>query len=66
MKKSAFNRKSCGPIRRTRFPELNYQRQWDCWRIVTADDEAAIGPQYRSQAELLADLDRYASVYGCK
>lgn len=65
MKKSGINRPSFGPVCRTRFPELNYQRQWDRWRIVTAEDGAAVGPQYRSKAELLADLERYAGVYGC-
>jgi hypothetical protein len=65
MKKSGINRPSVGPICRTRYPELCYQRQWDLWRIVTAEDEATVGPQYRTRAELLGDLERYAGVYGC-
>jgi hypothetical protein len=65
MRKSGIDRKSFGPVCRTRFAELNYQRQWDRWRIVTAEDEATVGPQYRSKAELLGDLDRYAGVHGC-
>jgi hypothetical protein len=65
MKKSGINRPSVGPVCRTRFPDLNYQRQWDRWRFVTSEDGATVGPPYRSKAELLADLERYAGVYGC-
>jgi hypothetical protein len=53
------------PQRPTRFPELAYINQAaGLWRIVTTEDGATIGPQYRTKAELLADLDRYAREYG--
>ena len=50
----------------TRYPELGY-RQDDAalWRIYALDGERAIGPFYRSKAELLGDLARYAAEYGC-
>jgi hypothetical protein len=51
--------------RPTRFPELFYAPiRPNLWRILDADG-AAIGPQYRTRFELLADLDRYARDYGC-
>jgi hypothetical protein len=51
--------------RATRFPELFYAPICpNLWRILDVDG-AAIGPQYRSKAELLADLNRYAADYGC-
>ena len=50
----------------TRFPELSYERQsHGLWRIVDSADGSAIGPQYRTKAELLADLPRFADNYGC-
>jgi len=50
---------------RTRYAELAYeQHARDLWRIIDAETGAAVGPQYKSRAELLADLDRYARVYG--
>lgn len=50
---------------RTRYPELAYEQQdRDLWRIIDTDGEAAIGPQYKSRAELLADLDRFAREFG--
>ena len=54
-------------IRPTRYPELGYrQDDHELWRIYSMDGTpAAVGPQYRSKAELLADLDRYAKEYGC-
>lgn len=51
----------------TRFHELAYQRQGaGLWRIVTTEGGDAIGPLYRTEIELLCDLDRYATEYGCK
>lgn len=56
----------CGPQRRTRYPELDYQRQGTGnWRIIDTDGNAVVGAQYASEKELLADLDRYAGVFGC-
>lgn len=49
----------------TRFPELSYERiDPRCWRFVDADG-SEIGPMYPTKAELLADLDRFATHYGC-
>lgn len=54
-------------IRPTRFPELGYRNDGPgLWRIYATETEAAIGPFYRTKAELMADLDRYAQVYGCQ
>ena len=50
----------------TRFPELGYRKDGpNLWRIVDTATCAAIGPVYRTQAELLGDLARYAKDYGC-
>ena len=54
----------CGrKIHRTRFAGLGYILVCDaCWRFVDLSDNrsATVGPQYRTKAELLADLQRYA------
>ncbi len=60
-------------IHPTRFPELSYVNDAPgLWRIVDALNGlnasgylSRIGPHYRTKGELLADLARYASVYGC-
>jgi hypothetical protein len=58
-------------IRRTRYPELGYRqigpRKSDParWRFVDVSTDADVGAQYASKAELLADLERYASLFGC-
>ena len=50
-------------MRKTRFPELNYDETGKgLWRIMD-DEGATIGPHYASKSELLADLERYASDY---
>ncbi len=56
----------------TRFPELGYRMDAPgLWRIYDIIDlkadgsPAAIGPQYANKLELLADLDRYATSFGC-
>jgi hypothetical protein len=52
--------------RLTRYPELAYeQHAKDLWRIIATDTQQAIGPFYKTKAELLADLNRYAKEYGC-
>lgn len=49
---------SCSP---TRFKELGYRKTMPgLWRFVDAETGADVGPQYRTKAELLADLERYA------
>lgn len=50
-----------GEVKATRFDGLVYQRQGDAWRFL---GPAPIGPQYRTERELLADLVRFAEVSG--
>jgi hypothetical protein len=38
-----------------------------CWRVIDRHDEAreaSVGPLYKSKAELLEDLPRYAKTWG--
>lgn len=50
----------------TRFPELRYLKQAPhLWRIIAVDTGSAVGPHYKTRAELLGDLERFASLYGC-
>jgi len=50
----------------TRFPELGYrQDDRNCWRIYDLSDRKPVGAPYRTKAELLADLERYAEQFGC-
>ena len=54
-------------LRQTRFPELRYMQQSPgLWRFVYVGDgsESTVGPQYRTMAELLADMERYAREWG--
>jgi hypothetical protein len=56
-------------IYRTRYRELGYVHQdRNLWRFVDLTDEGAhyTGPHYRTKAELLADLERQAWVFGCE
>ncbi len=58
-------------IHPTRFAELGYVNYSPGdWRVVALDsdnpDTNSVGPHYRSKLELLADLERYATSYGCK
>jgi hypothetical protein len=57
-------------IHSTRYPELGYARYApNLWRIIDLTDKttmAVVGPHYKSKAELLADLDRYARVFGAE
>lgn len=59
--------------RPTRYKELGYMEQdKGLWRLVAMptpgldDDYAVVGPQYKTKAELMADLPRYAREYGCE
>ena len=56
-------------IRPTRYATLGYRCDGrGLWRVYDVDDRespAAVGPQYRTKAELLADLAHYAREYGC-
>jgi hypothetical protein len=50
---------------RTRYTELAYEQQdAGLWRIIDMTEGKAIGPQYKSRAELLADSDRFAREFG--
>lgn len=56
-------------IHRTRYKELGYVHQdTNLWRFVDLTDGGAhyVGYHYRTRAELLADLDRYAWEFGCE
>jgi hypothetical protein len=56
-----------GPVKPTRFPELGYQHQGkDAWRILDRSTGAAVGPLYPTRESLLADLERFAGVFGCE
>ena len=50
----------------TRFEELGYTKiDTNLWRIVSMEDGAVIGPQYKTKTELLCNLESYATEYGC-
>ena len=55
------------PLRSTRYSTLFYAYiDVGLWRFVVCDNGCchAVGPYYRTRVELLADVDRYAGVYG--
>jgi hypothetical protein len=59
--------KATGWIMPTRFKQLGYVCDAPgLWRVVDKDGEHRVGPQYRTKAELLADLNRYATEYGAE
>lgn len=47
---------------KTRFPELLFANlgEQHGWSFFASDTQSRVGPIYRSKAELLADLTRYA------
>lgn len=52
-------------IRDTRYPELGYASPLGkVWRFVDKSTGRGIGPFYTTKAELLADLERFAAVFG--
>ena len=55
-------------LRPTRYAELFYRQDAPTlWRIYVkeaGDIAYAVGPHYRTKAELLADLQQYAELYG--
>ena len=56
-------------VNKTCYKELGYaQCDKGLWRIVdlTDGEMQCIGPHYKTKAELLANLDRYAGQFGCK
>ena len=57
-------------IQKTRFTALGYCKfDTNYWRIIALESGdhygCVVGPHYHSKAELLADLTRYATDYGC-
>ncbi len=54
-------------IRPTQFHEFGYSETspglWRIWSLEDPAHPATVGPHYRTKAELLADLDRYAREY---
>lgn len=52
------------PVRDTRYRELGYEQHGYFWRVVDKMRGGQVGPHYRSLAELLCDLDRFAREYG--
>ena len=60
------------PIHKTRFKELGFWHVTatgvDFWQCVdlTGDKPAQVGTQYATKAELLANLEAYATEYGCE
>lgn len=53
------------PVYMTRYPELSFDRFDHIWRFIDESTGNRIGPSYRSKAELLADLPRFAEQFGC-
>jgi hypothetical protein len=55
---------------KTRYKELEYRKDGPTlWRICetpSSEANSAIGPHYRTKAELLADLERFAAEFGCE
>jgi predicted membrane protein len=54
------------PINKTRFKEIGFTKVAPgLWRFVDLETGATVGPHYARKDELLADLTRYATDYGC-
>ncbi len=55
------------PILLTRFPELGFANvDKGRWRIIDRSTGSTVGPHYRTKAELMADVDRFAELFGCR
>jgi hypothetical protein len=55
-------------VHKTRFHELGYWMvEPGCWQVVDLQGHrpSQVGPQYATKAELLANLEAYATEYGC-
>ena len=56
-------------LRPTRYTELAYRKDdknlWRIYDVTNSERPAATGPHYRTKSELLADLERYATEFGC-
>jgi hypothetical protein len=53
-----------GPIKETTYPALGYRQAGDRCRLYELATGRLEGPFYHTEAELLADLDRYAAAFG--
>lgn len=54
------------PVYRTRFKELGFTNvAAGLWRFVDLSTDCHVGAHYRSKAELMANMERYAEVFGC-
>ena len=54
-------------LKSTRFSGLRYEKvAVNLWRFVDVNAVRNVGPHYKSEKELLADMDRFAEVFGCK
>lgn len=53
-----------GPINRTQYPELGYQKQGESWRVIDVATGAVTGAIYPTREALLRDLPRVAWRYG--
>ena len=52
-------------VRPTQFPEIGYTKVTDdLWRFVDTSTGAAVGPHFKTKAELLANLTEFASTFG--
>ncbi len=51
-------------VRPTRFIGLGYTKTFDVWRFIDTETGAAIGPIYRTKAELMGDLTVFAGARG--
>lgn len=53
-------------MRKTRYSELGYDNFGPgLWRIINVETGSETGQHYKTKAELLADLDRFAAEFGC-
>jgi hypothetical protein len=54
------------PVNKTRFKEIGFMKVAPgLWRFVDLETGCTIGAHYARKDELLADLARYATEYGC-
>ncbi|GAG23295.1 unnamed protein product [marine sediment metagenome] len=60
MKQTRIKFYKLGPIRRTLWGVLGYQKHGDIWRFVETETNSVVGPQYPSEKVLLSDMRKYA------
>jgi hypothetical protein len=50
---------------KTCYPELAYEQVVrGCWRFIDVSTNRYVGPSYPTEVQLLADLERFAGVFG--